>query len=260
LGDPVDHSLSPVIHTAALQAGGIDGTYLARRVDATGVRTAIDEIRMGDLDGANVTMPHKALAASLCDRLDPDALRAGSVNTLVREGSEVVGYSTDIGGIRDAWDALPRGGPVLVLGAGGAAAAAYVALADRRLYGSARRPEAVDEVRGRVAVEVGRLAWGVGVVGAVLVNATPLGMEGEDLPEAVVGLVSGLFDMPYGRGPTPAVRSVRRAGLPVVDGLDLLIAQAARSFRLWTGIAPSVEVMRAALENLSRPPTIGPNP
>ncbi|MGH8875321.1 MAG: shikimate dehydrogenase, partial [Acidimicrobiia bacterium] len=102
LGDPVAHSRSPAIHRAALDALGIAGTYEARQVDAAEMSEAVDEIRRVDLDGANVTLPHKSMAARLADRLAPSALRAGSVNTLVREAEAVVGYSTDVDGLRRA--------------------------------------------------------------------------------------------------------------------------------------------------------------
>ena len=122
LGDPVSHSLSPAIHTAALSAAGIAGDYTARRVDADGMRRAVAEIRDGDLFGANVTMPHKGLAAELADRLEPRAMRARSVNTLWSEERSVLGDSTDIDGVITAWRwaGLPENAPVLILGSGGA--------------------------------------------------------------------------------------------------------------------------------------------
>ncbi len=149
----MSHSRSPAIHNAALAAAGISGVYEARRVDAAGVRAAFDELRSGELAGFNVTMPHKALAAELCDHLDTDASLAGSVNTVKLIDGAVWGFSTDIGGIRDAWGELPATGPILVLGAGGAAAAACVALADRPIYIAARRFGAGDRTRHRTETE-----------------------------------------------------------------------------------------------------------
>jgi shikimate dehydrogenase len=83
--------------------------------------------------------------------------------------------------------------------------------------------------------------------GAVVVNATPVGMRGEALPTDLVAASSGLFDMAYGSGPTPAVRLARELGLPVADGPDMLLAQAAASFAIWTGVDPPLDEMRAAL-------------
>jgi shikimate dehydrogenase len=87
------------------------------------------------------------------------------------------------------------------------------------------------------------------VVGSVVVNCSPLGMHGESLPSEVLALSSGLFDLAYGPATTPAVRAVRSMGLPAVEGLDLLVAQAARSFQIWTGIAPPVSAMVEAARN-----------
>ncbi len=249
LGNPVEHSLSPAIHNAALAATGLGGRYTARRVDEEGVRAAFAELRSGQVHGLNITMPYKALAAQLCDHLEPDALRAGSVNTANLADGEVRGCSTDIDGIRDVWSALPGSGPVLILGAGGAAAAACIALADHPLYGAARRGGTIAEMARRLAIDLGEVRWGVPVVDAVVVNCTPLGMKGEILPQHVLGLASGLLDMAYGPEPTPAVRYVASRGKPTVSGLDLLLAQAARSFFVWTGLPALLGAMRTALRN-----------
>ncbi len=248
LGSPVAHSLSPVIHNAALDASGIPGRYTARDVDREGLVAAIEELRAGALDGANVTMPHKSAAFGLCDRAEAHGRRAGAVNTLVTVGGAVVGHNTDVRGIRTAWvwAGLAPEGPVLVLGAGGAAAAAVLALEDRPLTLSARRPEAASSLLGALGVN-GRVAeFGTPVPGATVVNATPLGMGGEELPEPVLARCAGLFEMAYGAGPTPAERAVAAASGPVSSGVDMLLAQAAAAFRLWTGREPPLEAMRAA--------------
>jgi len=248
LGKPVDHSRSPAIFAAAFAAAGIDGSYETRSVDADGVMAAFGELATGELSGINITMPHKALAFSLCDRVDEQAARAGSVNTVVLEGSQRVGYSTDIDGIRTLWRRMPAAGPVLILGSGGAAAAAAVALAERTPYISSRRPGAGRDLGQRAGVEVGELRWRVPLVGANVVNCTPLGMKGEWLPNAVVEMASGLFDLVYAKQPTPAITYVKGKGLPVVSGLDLLVSQAGFGFRLFTGVEPPLAAMRLAAE------------
>jgi shikimate dehydrogenase len=252
LGDPIAHSLSPAIQNAALQAAGIPGRYEARRVDEDGMRDAVAELRDGALDGANVTMPHKRLAANLADRLDPAAARAGAVNTLVRVGSEAIGHNTDIEGIRAAWEAsdLPGEGPVLLLGTGGAAAAALLALEDRPVSISARSPDKAAELASALRVDVSTTPWATGKEGSVVVNATPLGMNGERLPEGALQGAVGLFDMAYGALPTPSIREMHQAGYPAVDGAEMLLAQAAVSFRLWCGQEPDAGAMRAALDEI----------
>ncbi|MBT8202784.1 MAG: shikimate dehydrogenase [Acidimicrobiia bacterium] len=248
LGDPVAHSLSPRLHTAALAAVGIEGAYTARRVDAAGFMTAVDEIRSGALAGANVTMPHKQLAARAADELSDNARRAGSVNTLVLRTGVLRGETTDVGGIRDAWGDLP-GGPVLILGAGGAAAAAVLALEGRPLSVAARRREAAQRLVARTRVDAQVIEWGRPCAGCVVVNATPIGMGDEQLPAEVLEAASGLFDMPYGTGETASVTLARRLGIPVVAGAEMLLHQAARSFECWTGVQAPLAAMRAALSS-----------
>ncbi len=250
LGDPVEHSLSPVIHNAAFAALSIDSAYIARGVDASGFAAAVDEIRYGALTGANVTMPHKDLAFSMSERPSEGALRTGAVNTLLLSRGHVHGYNTDIDGIEAAWEwnDLPSDGPVLVLGAGGAAAAAVVALSDHDLLVSARRPAAATDLVDRTRVAAQVIPWGEGVAGAVVVNATPVGMAGESLPAGVLDDVSGLFEMSYASGTTPAMRRVHDSGAPVAAGTDMLLAQAAASFQLWTDRTAPLAAMRSALE------------
>ena len=158
------------------------------------------------------------------------------------------GTTPTSGGLRLAreWAGIPAAAPVLVLGAGGAAAAALVAFAGSSLIVATRR-------RGGGA-GAGRLPGRPGAGGAlggagpggVVVNATPLGMQGEALPPGVVEEARGLIDLPYGAEATPAVATARRRGLPVADGLEVLVAQAALSFRLWTGREAPLDVMRRA--------------
>ncbi len=251
LGDPVAHSLSPLLHGTALRALGLDGEYTVRRVDAGGMRTAAAELRAGALDGANITMPHKHLAAELADRCSDRARRSGAVNTWVRVGDEIVGHNTDVVGVHHAWQwaGLPSEAPVRVLGAGGAAAAALLALEHRTIYLTARRPDAAAATAARVGVEVTLAPFDARVPGSVVVNATPLGMHGEVLPAAVLDGVSGVLDMAYGAAPTPAVGWAAAQGLPVADGTDMLLGQAIESFRLWTGRQAPVTDMRAALDH-----------
>ena len=250
LGNPVDHSLSPAIQQAGLDAVGLIGTYQAIRVDAAGFRRACADLRAGQWRGANVTMPHKRLAFTNTDQRSPGAERAGSVNTIVAEDTRLVGHSTDIDGIRQVWQevGLPVDAPMLVLGAGGAAAAALIAIEADKVFISSRRGEESARLAASVDVAVETVPWGTSIDGAVVVNATPLGMAGEGLPPGVVERSGGLLDMAYGSQATPAVQTADKAGLAYVSGTDLLLAQATASFTLWTGLTAPVVQMRAALQ------------
>lgn len=249
VGSPVAHSLSPVIHQAALDACGIEGTYEAIDCDAVEFAVILTSIREGRLDGCNVTMPHKRLAHELVDSRSRLAQRAGAVNTVVRLGHRLVGHNTDIVGIVEAsrWAGLPQDGPVLILGAGGAAAAALLAHEGRPISVAARRDTAAQELVNRVDVDARVVAFGEGVADALVVNATPIGMYGESLPEPVMRQAAGLFEMPYASGVTPATDAMQEAGRPVATGEDMLLAQALESFRLWTGRTAPLGVVRQAL-------------
>ena len=248
LGDPVEHSRSPAIQNAALAAAGIEGSYEVRRVDRAGLASAVDEIRYGGLDGANVTMPHKESAFALVDRVSEIALRAGAVNTVIHREGMAAGDNTDVSGLLRAHDdlGLSESAPVHVLGSGGAAAAALVAFAGREISISARAGERAEALLQRTRVDGEVVGWGDPVQGAVVVNATPLGMAGESLPDGIVERAAGLIDLPYGDQRTPSVVSALALGFPVVDGRDVLLAQAAASFELWTGVTAPIEAMRAA--------------
>ena len=248
LGDPVSHSLSPPMHNAVLAALGLEGVYSRRRVDERGMTSAASQMRTGELHGANITMPHKGVAARLADRLSSDAERAGSVNTWTLEGrGALVGHSTDVEAVRRVWvrAGLPTDRPVLVVGAGGAAAAAMVALEDRDLWCSARRGEAVSGLAERVDVPFRPLEWGESLPGAVVVDATPLGMRGGELPVSLLEQAAGLFDMSYlaGGEATGAVRWMRERRMPASDGLEMLAAQAEASFEMWTGYGAPAGLM-----------------
>ena len=258
LGNPVAHSLSPVIQRAALEFAGIEGVYVRRQVDDEGMREVAAEIRDGRMDGANVTMPHKVLAARLADVLSPLAERCGGANTLWREGNRLFAHTTDPDGVRFAWEhaGLPDDAPVLLLGAGGAAAAALTALQGHSYRVSARREEAARALVDRVApdADVSVIGWGRAVPGAVVINATPLGTAGDSLPGGVLDEAAGLLEMSYGGGETPAEVLLRSRNRPVASGELMLVGQGVASFAIWTGVEVPPEVMLAALDTHRRDP------
>jgi shikimate dehydrogenase len=240
LGDPVEHSLSPVMHNGAIEALGLSADYGRRRVNADGMRTTFTEMHKGLLAGANITMPHKRLAAELADRLGPEAARARSVNTWVLHNGEVEGHSTDVVGVRRvvAEQGLPSDGPVVVLGTGGAAAATVIALSHRPLTVMARRPEV-----GRLMVEECDVEADVRPFEEVpptglVVNCTPIGMQSEMMPDRILDAATGYLEMVYARGTTPAESALKTRSIPVAGGLTLLAAQAEASFEMWFGVAP----------------------
>lgn len=252
LGDPVGHSRSPAMHTAALAAAGISGEYLARRVDGDGMCAAAGEMRTGALTGANITTPFKPLAAELADCRSDIVERMGAANTwwIDQEGS-LVAENTDIDGVKYALEQVNVSAPLLILGAGGAAAAALVAAAEspyagHGLYLSTRNEDRARVLLDRLGSSARFVAWETPISGAVVVNGTRLGMAGESLPPGLLEEAAGLVDMPYGDRPTPAVSLAHRLGIPCSPGVDMLLGQAVAAFTLWTGVVPDPTVMSEA--------------
>ena len=220
-----------------LELSGLEGEYQKVRVaDEQALQVELSRLRAGDRDGLNITMPLKTLAARLADSVSPLAGRAGSVNTLMRLGSDIYGESTDAAVFKEllSTDRFEKRTSILVLGTGGAAAAALAAIADGEpTYVAGRRPHRAAELTDRLGGEV--ISWGTAVAGALVINSTPLGMNGEDLSSDLVGVATGVIDLPYGDSATPAVKSARRMGIGLVDGHEFLLRQAVAAFRLWTG-------------------------
>ena len=253
IGDPVGHSRSPAMHNAAFDALGLDWAYVAFPVPRGLGAAAVGAVATLGLAGLNVTMPHKTDAAAGCDDLSSEAAALGAVNTVVNTGGKLVGHSTDGDGFLRALDdegITVAGKLAVVLGAGGAARSithalgrvgAHVTVAGRR---SEAARSAVSLAPGGVAVSLDELDV---ERFDVIVNATPLGMNGEPPPfdPALLQARQFVFDTVY-PVETPLLREARVRGLRATGGLGMLVHQGALSFSLWTGVEPPLDVMRAA--------------
>jgi shikimate dehydrogenase len=238
------------MHNAAFGALGLDWTYELLDIPPGDLPSALRTLRSPGAGGANVTIPYKRAVMDHLDTIDPEALRAGAVNTIAREGVRLIGSNTDIAGIRSAVAEVgleSRGADVVILGAGGSARAAAIALEGAHLTFVARRPDEVD-VPGRV------MAWSdpswlrSARSAALLLNATPLGRR-EEMPLRPNALPrdGAVIDLVYVRGGSPLVRKARSLGLRTADGWGILLAQGVRSFEIWTGRPAPVEAMRQTL-------------
>jgi shikimate dehydrogenase len=260
IGDPVRHSLSPALHNAAYAALGLDWVFTAFEVPEGATAEALDALRALGLVGLAVTMPHKTAAAAICDELTPDAAALGSVNTVaVGDRGGLVGDSTDGEGflrsLRDAGHE-PAGASVVLLGAGGAARAVALALgrAGAEVVVCARRPDAgaaAAAIAGATShpwADRSELAAGATLV----VNATPVGMAdaagADELPVPLDALGPGqvVADLVYHPLDTALLQGARARGAAVVDGLGMLVHQAALQIERWSGRSAPVAVMRAA--------------
>jgi shikimate dehydrogenase len=193
-------------------------------------------------------MPHKHAAYEAADERSERAMRTGAVNTLVVEGDRLMGHNTDVAGVRHALAMIESEttAPILILGNGGAAAAALLAVEGRLVHLSGRSGAGARSLAERVGVEVTVVAWGEPVSMATVINATPLGMAGEDLPDGVVERAAALLDMTYGAQRSSAVAHALALGIPTTDGLTMLMGQAVEAFELFTGQKAPIMTMEQA--------------
>jgi shikimate dehydrogenase len=239
------------MHNAAFRALGLDWTYELFDVAPGEVPGAMSRLRRPDVAGANVTIPHKQAVLQHLDIVDPDAVRARAVNTIVREGDRLVGSNTDIAAIGAAVASVflePKGATVVILGAGGAARASAVALEGAHLTFVSRHPDDAD-LPGRVIAWDDRSLHALVRSADLLLNATPLGRRDEmPIRPAALPRDGAVVDLVYVTGGTPLVRKARSLGLRTADGWEVLLAQGARSFETWTGRTAPVDAMRDTLQ------------
>jgi len=258
IGWPVSGSLSPAIHNAAFAALGLDWAYVPLRVRRGAVAEAVVGLRALGFSGANVTMPHKTDVAHAVDALTEDARLLDAVNTITVRDDEIEGANTDAPGFERflRFDARfdTRGRRALLFGAGGAARACALALGRAglaELVVAVREPgraASVARVLDELAVElrVVRLAEAASEHVDLVVNATPLGGEGESLPHPALTRQVVVIDLLYHPVVTPLLAAARDGGALAFGGLGLLLHQAALSFERWTGRQPPMEAMSAA--------------
>lgn len=258
IGSPVAHSLSPVIHRAAFEAAGIDWTYTAFDVPDGGAGAALDAMRALGIGGLSVTMPHKTAVAELVDRLDPAAGALRSVNTVSWDGDELVGSSTDGDGFVASLAEVgvdPSASSVGVVGAGGAARSLVDALA--RSGASSITVINRTAARAQQAADLAPVA-SIGTVEDladvdIVVNATSIGMGGSADVPFDVGLLRGgqiVADLVYHPLETALLAAAAARGCRTIDGLGMLVHQAALQQEIWLGGGADIDTsaMRAAAE------------
>jgi shikimate dehydrogenase len=263
IGNPVDHSLSPVMQDAAFRATGIDGAYELWLTEDFEVPARVASLRSPEMLGGNVTVPHKQRAMPEVDELSETARRIGAVNTIVNRDGRLLGDNTDAHGfamtVRGTGIDIVPGSRALVLGAGGAARAVIVALQDLG-FGTIEIANRTPDRAGALAADLNRSGETAAVLWGdletrlpqvdLLVNATALGWHAGELPLDIarIGLLpvrATVVDLTY--RDTDLLTVARKQGRTAVDGLDMLVHQGARAFQLWTGVEPPVDVMRDAV-------------
>lgn len=252
VGDPVSHSRSPALHNAAFETLGLDAHFAFMHVVAKEFASVTRALRSGELDGVSVTMPHKRTAFDAVNDRSDTAAYTGAVNTIIVEGDRLVGHNTDVAGVSHALESsgVDAEAPVLILGAGGAAAAALRAVDGGDVSISARDVNAANELAARSEHAVGVVPWGEPVTLATVINATPLGMHGETLPPGIIERAGALVDMTYSSHHSPSIMVAISLGLPYADGITMLVGQAVEAFELFTGCSAPVATMEQAARSV----------
>ncbi len=249
VGNPVMHSLSPVMHNAGFAACGLNGVYLPLEA-----RDASDFVRFArhtGLRGASITAPFKVALMDAMDDVDALSQRVGAINTLLVRDGRWIGANSDVEGLLTplAGRIQLKGVRASILGAGGAARAAAVALSDQGAAVTicARRPEAARPIAALARGSVGEFppkpsSWDV------LVNATPVGSHADPGNPIENAELDGeiVFDLVYSPAETELMHAAREAGCLAIGGLEMLVAQAERQFEMWTGQRPPAGLFHAA--------------
>ena len=254
LGNPVRHSLGPLMHNAVFREKGLNAVYLAFESDS--VEGAIQGMRALGIKGLSITIPHKTSVIPLLDEVDPLAKDIGAVNTVVNKDGKLTGYNTDAAGALMALEAaVPvEGKRCVIVGAGGAARAVGYIL-KRKSVGlvianrSVERGEALSISLDCPFVKMDQIE---DIDADILINTTPAGMSPhiDSCPVPFSALKRGMtvMDIIYNPRITRLLRAAAERGCRIVDGLGMFIYQGAEQFRLWTGKEAPVDIMKAVVE------------
>jgi shikimate dehydrogenase len=277
IGEPIEHSLSPVMHNAALQACKIEMQFGAFRIGPSELEEAVTLFQANDFLGLNVTLPLKTAAVELMDELDEDAAQIGAINTVTMRGARAIGSNTDGVGfaraIRDEFSVDLRDLRILLIGAGGAAhAIAYEAARAQceRLVLANRTRDRAEQLAKRlqhffagprvlgpvsrlqaIGLEESELRRQIPNVDLV-VNSTPLGLNRSDspiLPARILEPHLMVFDTTYANQRTPLLEAASTMGARGSNGASMLLHQGARAFEIWHGREAPLSAMRSALAN-----------
>ena len=268
IGYPLGHSLSPVMHNAALKEMGLEYEY---RYDIQPtleheLQHCLKSVQDGSMSGANITIPYKSDIMSHLSHISEEASRIGSVNTLHRVGNDVTGFNTDVSGFLNSLrenSVTIRGKRAIVIGAGGAARAIIYALISEGVThldivnrSPIKAEKLINSLNFRESCEVQVWPFHANELevkeSELLINCTPIGMRGHSVTESPVEpnlLHSDLtvMDLVYNPRATALLQEASRAGCITIDGTGMLVHQGAEALEMWIGEKPPVETMRSAV-------------
>jgi len=262
IGDPIDHSFSPAIHNAAFAFLGLDCAYIAYRIPKDDLTAGIESLKLINIAGFNVTIPHKVEMMKLLDYADEDCKTIGATNTVDNENGKFKGYNTDMDGFLDPIkkrNLSCKDSNVLLIGAGGAARAIVAAFAKEKAHkitiANRTKEKAEDLIKfaNKLGIEseyadlsnVGNTAGNY----KFIVNATSVGMKGNSSPISTRTINKDciVYDIVYMPVETELLEQSKKQGATIIYGWEMLLAQAMRSFEIWTKRKAPYEAMKLTL-------------
>jgi shikimate dehydrogenase len=262
IGDPIDHSLSPNIHSAAFRELNLDCSYIAYRIPKEELEEGIESLKKIKIDGFNVTIPHKVEMMKYLDKLDESCSVIGAVNTVTNNDGILKGYNTDMDGFLEPFkkrNISLKDLKILLLGAGGAARAIVagfakehaqsITIANRTLTNAKNIVEFSNKIGLKANAikldEVGNTAKDYDVI----VNATSIGLKNESSPISLEGINSKtiVYDIVYMPINTDFLKKAKEKGAIIIYGYEMLLGQATRAFEIWHGMEAPYNAMKKAL-------------
>lgn len=262
IGDPIDHSLSPAIHNAAFAFLGMDCTYIAYRIPKDDLAGGIESLRLINISGFNVTIPHKVEMMKFLDYADEDCKMIGATNTVDNENGKFKGYNTDMDGFLEPIKQRSlscKDARVLLIGAGGAARAIVAAFAKEKAskITIANRSREKAEQLVKFAKNLGLESEYTDLVNAenfasnykFIINATSVGMKNNAIPISTKNINKDniVYDIVYMPVDTELLEQSKKQGATIIYGWEMLLAQAMRSFEIWTKRKAPYEAMKLTL-------------
>lgn len=256
-GYPIEHTLSPLMHNTAFKALGLDLCYIAFAVAPKHLPEAVNAIRVLDLLGVNITVPHKENVIPLLDKIDKEASFINAVNTIVNKQGKLTGYNTDGRGFMKSLSekGIPATGrDIFIVGAGGASRAISYYLSEKA---SKLFLHDIDQPKAKKLVnDLSKIRENVFLIKNindidkphVIINATPLGLKPTDLlPLSPDFITSDMIvcDLIYRN--TKFLQEAKKKGAKTIDGSGMLLWQGVLAFEMWTGVKAPVDIMRKAL-------------
>ncbi|MCL6471945.1 MAG: shikimate dehydrogenase [Firmicutes bacterium] len=267
IGYPLTYTLSPLMHNRAFNICSLNYVYVPFVVEQKDLKNAIEGLKALNIKGVNVTMPHKEAVLNMLDGLSEQARLIGAVNTINNEDGYFIGYNTDSAGflnslMEEGFD--PANKTAIIIGTGGAAKAVAVALAQagvREIAVIGRSATKAQDVKTRITdanryILVKTLTFEENLAdifkkGELIVNATPVGMKESGgllpVPLKYINAEHFIYDLIYTPQETALIKAARDKGARAINGLGMLVYQAAEAFEIWTGVSAPIDEMRQAL-------------